>query len=658
MPDEQELSLAVHDQLRSKRSAIAELPDNKQDAIYSLTFERFLKPRLTKGGLTNEQLEAAKASYIKGLKGQSAPALNFVEEHKETALEGAGGVFSGVGAGIAGAVASGTRATSELLSGSSELTGLGEALVRPIEKFAKKGKEAAEYGSGKTYSKIADVVGKTIPGLVGAEAALPALETLTSGAGLTTLIEGAASTGSPGAKVAKAAAAGSGFDLGSGDNTSGRRAVQYAAFDFLSRPIGRLIAKTGGKYATAVLDYVGSAMDSRRSVGKTEAVTVGTEAAQKAESKLVTKLAELFPDKAERVKKGESLETVYSPEDVTKALSESRPKKVPKVKTPKVEVQPEQTTPAQKEKELEEEGKRVVSSNPSTQETIGVIEQLSASSGAKDVSGAGKVAPVESAVQRQLKEAGLKAKAGEGTSAAAPGQVVKTNVDQEIGTAKHEIDKNKSILSRDDVPEDQKKIAADNLKFWTEKHQELITPSKSKTEPFEYKIDWDRYKDKGADGVHLARSNAQHEVSIQAAEAANTIKSSPTLSAEEKQKALQALGDKAKHTLYKIKTEKVPEGFVSAKTRDAARKANEFATQTSTKSKESSESLQRSIATGSEDPAIKLIEDSRELESQYKAKGRTAFYNQIAKAWTKQGHGDIAKLNEMLKIGLEKVGEK
>lgn len=640
MPDEQELSLAVHDQLRSKRSAIAALPDNKQDAIYSLTFERFLKPRLTKGGLTNEQLEAAKASYIKGLKGQSSPTLNFVEEHKETALEGAGGVFAGVGAGIAGAVASGTRATSELLSGSSELTGLGEALVRPIEKFAKKGKEAAEYGSGKTYSKVADIVGKTIPGLVGAEAALPALETLTSGAGLTTLIEGASSTGSPGARVAKAAASGAGFDLGSGDNTSGRRAVQYAAFDFLSRPIGRLIAKTGGKYATAVLDYVGSAMDSRRSVGKTEAVTVGTEAAEKAESKLVTKLAELFPDKAERVKKGESLETVYSPEDVTKALSESRPKKVPKVKTPKVEVKVE--SPAEAEKKVETQARDAVEAHPATQGTIEVIEQLSGNK--------------ESAVQRQLKEAGLKAKAGEGTSAAAPGQVIKTNDPMQIESAKHEISKAKDILKNDRASVEEKKVAGDNLKFWTEKHTELT--SSKKTEPFEYKIDWDRYKDKGADGVHLARSNAQHEVSIQAAEAANTIKSSPTLSAEEKQKALQALGDKAKHTLYKIKTEKVPEGFVSAKTRDAARKANEFATQTSTKSKEASESLQRSIATGSEDPAIKLIEDSRELESQYKAKGRTAFYNQIAKAWTKQGHGDIAKLNEMLKIGLEKVGEK
>jgi hypothetical protein len=688
MPDDQQISDSIHSQLRSKRSAIALLPDDKQDAIYGLTFQRFIEPRLSRSGLTKEQLEQAKATYIKGLKGQKPEPLDFdkppANSFLTSAAKGAGGTVAGVAAGIAGGTAGAVRAGSEVLSGSRDLTGLGEALVRPMERFAERGRDVAKEYS--TLPNLAEFTGKMIPGLAGAEAAPVALETLTGTTGLTTLLEGSQML--PGSRAAKAATSGAGFDIGSGDQTSGKNAVGYAAFDLMSRPVGRLLAKAGGKYGSIIHDMVRSAIDSRRTVGKGEVVEVGKQAAEKAESKLVTKLAELFPDKAERVKKGEALESVYTPEDVNKALNATKPvKKVAKaaasaittetdsmgirwaksadgkyrVSIPKsvedkdiqkyakgkleeqakihsgIKAGANEPTVAEQEKKTEQEARASVEQNPATKGTVEVIEQLSG-------------------VKQQLKEAGLTAKAGEGTSAAAPGQVVKSNTDHEIGSAKHEIDKNKSILADKSVPEDQRKVAADNLRFWTEKHSELTKP---KQDIFEYKINWDRYKDKGAEGVDLAKSNARHEVTIQAKEAADTIKASPTMSPEEKQKALQSIGDRAKHTLYKIKTEKVPEGFVSAKTRDAARKATEYATQTSTKTKETSEATQRAVATHSqEDPIIAQIDRSKELESTYKSKGRTTLYNGIVKAWTKQGHGDISKLNEMLSVALEKVGDK
>ena len=110
MPDENQISESVHEQLRSKRSAIARLPEAKQNAIYSLTFDRFLLPRLSKGGLTKEQLEQAKARYISGLKGQGGAPLNFDPKPEGSFGKSAAGAVAGVGGGIAEAVAGGTRA--------------------------------------------------------------------------------------------------------------------------------------------------------------------------------------------------------------------------------------------------------------------------------------------------------------------------------------------------------------------------------------------------------------------------------------------------------------------------------------------------------------------------------------------------------------------
>jgi hypothetical protein len=62
-------------------------------------------------------------------------------------------------------------------------------------------------------------------------------------------------------------------------------------------------------------------------------------------------------------------------------------------------------------------------------------------------------------------------KPGEGTSAAAPGQALKTNPDQEIATAKHELEKNKGILRNPSATEEEKRVAQQNHDFWSEKLQ-------------------------------------------------------------------------------------------------------------------------------------------------------------------------------------------
>jgi len=64
-------------------------------------------------------------------------------------------------------------------------------------------------------------------------------------------------------------------------------------------------------------------------------------------------------------------------------------------------------------------------------------------------------------------------KPGEGTSMNAPGQVIKKNVDLEIETAKHELEKNKNILKNPQATTEEKQIAKDNIKFWHDKHTEL-----------------------------------------------------------------------------------------------------------------------------------------------------------------------------------------